>query len=77
MSSRIQQDSYNPTLESMIRKQIAWRDVTQDVGQANNTSFGRQDLHKTVGGPFSALIIFLRQVTEVESYRGLPVVAEV
>lgn len=76
MSNRIRHDQYNTTLEAMIRKQIAWRDVTQGLVQVNNTSFGRHDYYKVVSGSFVNLVKFLRQVTETESYRQLPLKAE-
>ena len=71
MSSVARQLHHTSSLEALIREQISWRNVVQDLGQGKNTSFERQDLYKTVSGSFAALVRFLRQVTESESFRQM------
>lgn len=63
-------------LEALIRKQIAWRDVTHDLRQGGNTSFQKRDASRAVNGSFTSLVQFLRQVAEAESYRQSPPQAE-
>ena len=69
MSHAASRTNRGPTLEALIREQMALRDLGRDLGHGENMSFERQDSYKIVSGSFALLVGFLRQVSEAESFR--------
>lgn len=69
MSRAESRTNHVPTLEALIREQMSLRDLGRDLEHGENMSFERQDSYRIVSGSFALLVVFLRQVSEAESFR--------